>query len=183
MVTATRRITAEEYARMPDLGVPTELVRGEVVESIQPGFRHGKVCGNAVRLLGNFADAHDLGHVVSNDTGIITETDPDTVRGGDVWFISYGKIPKGPLSHEYLEIPPDIVIEVTSVFDRWSEILAKVAEYLNCGVAVVCVLEPETETVRLYNADKPEVVLAGGEPVTFSEQLPGFSVPARSFFD
>ena len=182
MTTATQLITAEEYARMPDLGVPTELVRGEIVEMNIPRPRHGQVCSRADRIIGNFADEHDLGHVTSNDSGILTERDPDTVRGGDVWFISYAKIPKGPLTQDYLEVPPDIVIEVKSVFDRWSKLLGKVAEYLDAGVAVVCVLDPETETVRLYYAEKPEVIRTGGEAVEFPEQLPGFSVPASAFF-
>ena len=34
-------------------------------------------------------DEHDLGHVLSNDSGVITERDPDTVRGADISFYSY----------------------------------------------------------------------------------------------
>ncbi|MBX3437405.1 MAG: Uma2 family endonuclease [Planctomycetaceae bacterium] len=183
MVTATRLITAEEYARMPEPGVSTELVRGEIVERNVPKPRHGEICSNASWLLKSFVKEQDLGRVACNDAGIVTERDPDSVRGGDVWFVSYQKIPKGPLPQKYLEVPPDIVIEVKSVFDRWSELLAKVAEYLRCGVAVVCVLDPETETVRLYYADKPEVIVEGKQQVTFPEQLPGFSVEAKAFFE
>lgn len=183
MSTAVKLITAEEYARMPDPGVPTELVRGEVVEMNIPKPRHGEVCARTVRLLGNFADANGLGHVTSNDAGVITERDPDTVRGGDVWFISYQKIPRGPLPQQYLEVAPDIVVEVKSTFDRWVEVHAKVAEYLTARVGVVCVLDPETETARLYYADKPEVILSGDDAVEFPDQLPGFSVRAAAFFE
>jgi Uma2 family endonuclease len=183
MSTAVKLITAEEYARMPDLGVPTELVRGEIVEMNIPKPRHGEVCVTAGWLLKSFAHEHDRGRVASNDAGIITERDPDTVRGGDVWFISYQKIPRGPLPQQYLEIAPDIVVEVKSTFDRWVEVHAKVTEYLTAGVGVVCVLDPETETARLYYADKPEVILSGDDPVEFPEQLPGFSVRAAALFE
>lgn len=183
MTTATQLITAKEYARMPDTGVRTELVRGEIIEMNIPKPRHGQVCNTAGWLIKSFAHEHDLGHVTSNDAGMLTERDPDTVRGGDVWFISYAKIPKGPLTQDYLEIPPDIVIEVKSVFDRWNKLLGKVAEYLDAGVAVVCILDPETEEVRLYYAEKPEAVLKGKDQVTFPEQLPGFAVAAKEFFE
>jgi Uma2 family endonuclease len=183
MSTAVNLITAEEYARMPDPGVPTELVRGEIVEMNIPKPRHGQVCNTAGWLIRSFAHEHGLGHVASNDAGVITERDPDTVRGGDVWFVSYQKIPRGPLPQTYLEIAPDIVIEVKSAFDRWVELHAKVTEYLTAGVGVVCVLDPETETVRLYYADKPEVILSGDDAVEFPEQLPGFSVSAAAFFE
>lgn len=183
MATATRPITAEEYARMPDLGVPTELVRGEVIEMNIPKPRHGQICSRVDRIVGAFADQHDLGHVTCNDAGVITERDPDTVRGGDVWFISYDRIPKGPLPDEYLEIAPDIVFEVKSEWDRWKDIHSKVAEYLNCGVAVVCVLDPETRTVRLYYPDQPDALLGPDNELTFADQLPGFSVAVQKFFE
>jgi Uma2 family endonuclease len=183
MSTAIRLLTAEEYAQQPERDVPTELVRGEIIEMNIPKPRHGQVCTTAAWLLKSFAHEHDLGHVTSNDAGVITERDPDTVRGGDVWFISYQKFPKGPLPQQYLEMAPDIVVEVKSTFDRWVELHAKVAEYLTAGVGVVCVLDPETETVRLYYADKPEVILSGDEAVEFPDQLPGFSASARNFFE
>lgn len=183
MSTATKLITAEEYARLPDPGVPTELVRGEIVEMNVPDPQHGEFCSNAGWLLEDFVKKHGPGRVGSNDARIVAERDPDTVRGGDVSFISHSKVPKGSLPAEHLEIPPDNVVEVKSVFDRWKGILGRVAEYLSPGVAVVCVLEPETETVRLYDPRKPEVVLTGDQAVTFPNELPGFSVAAKSFFE
>lgn len=183
MATATQLITAEEYARLPDRGVPTELVRGEVVEMNMPYPRHGQVCSRIDRIVGAFADDHDLGHVMCNDAGIITERDPDTVRGGDVWYISYQKAPKGPLPNHYLSAAPDIVFEVLSEHDRWSNVYAKVSEYLAIGVAVVCAVDPRDETVRLYFSDHPETVLTSADELTFPNQLPGFSVPVQHLFE
>ena len=45
--------------------------------------------------LGNFVEEHDLGRVMSNDSGVITERDPDTVRGADVAYYSYARLPEG----------------------------------------------------------------------------------------
>src|ERR671927_217932 len=90
-------LTAEQYARLPDTGVPTELVRGKVVEMNVPTPRHGQICSKVDRLVGNFADEHRLGHVVVNDSGVVTERDPDTVRGADAAFYSYARVPPGPL--------------------------------------------------------------------------------------
>ena len=48
------------------------------------------------RIFGNFAEEeeHDLGHVLSNDSAIITERRPDTVRSADVAFDSDAKLPR-----------------------------------------------------------------------------------------
>src|SRR5207244_1669587 len=127
-------LTAEEFARLPDRGRPTELVRGRIVEMNVPFPRHGQVCGQTAYLLKDYLRTDDRGQVVTNDSGVITERDPDTVRGGDVCFYSYTRVPKGPLPQGYLSVVPDAVFEVRSPDDRWSKITAKVAEYLNAGV-------------------------------------------------
>ena len=75
-------LTAEQYATLPDPGHPEELVRGKIVPMPMPKPRHGYICNKAGRILGNFVEEHQLGWVLNNDTGVITERDPDTVRGG-----------------------------------------------------------------------------------------------------
>lgn len=183
MSTATRLITAEEYARLPNRDVPTELVRGRVVESKWTFPRHGQVCSEIVLSIGAYLDTCDLGHLVCNNAGVITERDPDSVRGADIWYVSYQKAPRGPLPDEYLSIAPDIVIEVVSTNDRWSDVYTRVGEFLNLGVPVVSVVDPRDETVRLYFPDDPEIILTSADELSFPNQLPGFSVLVQQLFE
>ena len=81
MATALDLLTAEEFGSRPDPGYPEELIQGRIVTMPPHTPRHGQICGKADRLLGSFADEHDLGHVLCNDSGVITERDHDTVRG------------------------------------------------------------------------------------------------------
>lgn len=183
MSIATTLLTAEEFARLPDNGRPTELVRGQVVTMNVPSPRHGQVCVKVVRILGDFVEEHDLGHVVSNDAGVITGRDPDTVRGADVAFYSYAKVPKGPLPKEYLPVPPEVVFEIRSPTDRRSQVLAKVAEYLEVGVSAVCVLDPESNSAQVFYQDQPLAVLSADDDLTFPELLGEFRVPVGRFFE
>ncbi len=176
-------MTAEEFARRPDPGHPEELVRGRIVPMPPPTRRHGQICGKSVRILGNFADEHDLGQVLSNDSGVITEQGPDTVRGADVAFYSYQRIPRGPLPADYGERAPELVVEVRSPSDRWPKILAKVAEFLNAGVLAVVVLDDESRTALLSMADQAPRRLGPEDELAIPEILPGFSVPVRRFFE
>src|SRR5438105_8974717 len=86
----TKLLTAEEFyewANRPEnRGRQCELERGRIVEMSRPGKLHGMVCANVARILGNFAVARQRGYVCSNDTGVIVERAPDTVRGPDVLF-------------------------------------------------------------------------------------------------
>ncbi|CAN5795505.1 Uma2 family endonuclease [soil metagenome] len=183
MATAQTLITAEEYNQLPDPGFPTELVQGRVVKMTVPGPRHGQVCCKATRIVGNYVEEHDLGHVVSNDSGIITERDPDTVRGADVAFYSYARYPKGPLPKNYTPAVPELVFEVRSPSDRWAKVVKKVAEYLDAGVLVVCVLDPEAQTAHLYAADEPVQVLSKDQELSIPEILGEFRVLVGRFFD
>ncbi len=103
---ATRRLlNAAEYAQLPDRGIPTELVRGRVVEMNVPAPRHGEIGANITTLINPHVRGKGMGRVVSNDGGIVTERDPDTVRGGDVAYYSYARVPQGPLPAGSDELP------------------------------------------------------------------------------
>jgi Uma2 family endonuclease len=130
-----------------------------------------------------YREQHDTGHVLGNDTGIVTQRGPDTVRGADVSWISYARLPKHLLPDGYPDVAPNLAFEVRSPTDRWLIILEKVTEYFNCGVEYVCVMDPTTETVRVYTPDEPETVLHGDDLLEFPQLLPGFSVAVRRFFE
>src|SRR5258708_15306184 len=105
-------LTAGEYRLLPDNGQPTELVRGRVVEMNVPYPRQGILCANIVWGLSSFVKPRDLGRVLSNDSGVITERGPDTVRAPDVCYYSYKRLPTGPMPQCYLSVVPGLVFEV-----------------------------------------------------------------------
>jgi Uma2 family endonuclease len=180
--TAKRLLTAEEYGRLPDDGRKTELVRGEVVEVNIPRTRHGEICVQIVYLVRRFLDDHPVGRVIGNDSGIITERGPDTVRGPDVAFCSFARIPPGPSAWDYLAVPPEVVFEVRSPTDRWQRILRKVAEYLDIGVGVVCVVDEMTKSIKVYRTDANDTAVLDAELV-LPELHADFRVPVRRIFE
>ncbi len=182
-VTTPASITAEEFAQRPDPGYPEELVKGRIVAMPVPKPRHGEICNKAGRILGNHAEDHDLGRVLSNDSGVITQRGPDTVRGADVAFYSFARVPKGPLPDRYLETPPDLVVEVLSPDDRWPKVLAKVAEYLEAGTTVVVVLDDKRKLAHVYRADGTIRLLTADEELTVPDLLGDFQVRVGRFFE
>ncbi|MBY0526012.1 MAG: Uma2 family endonuclease [Gemmataceae bacterium] len=181
-VAEVRLLTAEEFAELPDDGRKMELVRGRIVVLNMPFPRHGEICSNIVHLGRSFLDVHDLGRIICNDSGVITERDPDSVRGMDVAFYSYAQIPKGPLPQGYLKVVPDVIFEVRSTSDRWPKILTKMAEYLSAGVSVVCILDQITESIHVYQPDVPVRVFRSDEILELPGPLHEWSVPVQSFF-
>ncbi len=173
-------LTAEQYFALPDDGRITELVRGRIVEMPSPKPAHGFVCLNIGSILRSHIRANNLGRVVSNDSGVKTE--PNSVRGPDVAFYSYDRVPRGPLPEGYWPAP-ELVFEVKSPSDRWKDITAKAGEYLTAGVLVVCVVDPATESVAVYLENELPRRHTSEEVLMLSEVLPGFAVPIRQFFE
>jgi len=149
----------------------------------RPNRRHGRICNKAARIFGNFAEEHDLGHVLSNDAGIITERNPDTVRGADVAFYSFDRLSRGPLPASYGSEAPELAVEVRSPGERWPGLLVKVAEYLDAGASVVVVLDDERRAAHLFDVNGPNRMLGPDDELTLPEVLPGFGVAVRRFFE
>ncbi len=181
-VIAERLLTADEFLRLPDDGMPKELVRGRIVRMNVPVPRHGQICVQVAYLLRRFLDDHPLGHVVGNDSGVLTARAPDTVRGADVAFYSYNRVPPGPFPRGYLPVVPELVFEVRSHTDRWPNVVTKVGEYLNAGVSVVCVLDDATEAALVFSGDDMPRLLAADQTLTLPDVLPEFQVAIRQFF-
>lgn len=183
MATAsTRLITAEEFFKMPSPpdGSRQELIQGVVVTMPPPGGRHGVCCLKVGRKLGNFVDEHQLGTVTCNDAGFITERDPDTVRGPDVAFWRKARLPEVPPG--YIELSPDLAVEVVSPDDHFARVQRKVVHYMTHGVALLWVVDPDDRSVTVYRPGQEMRILEEAETLTAEDLLPGFSCRVADLF-
>src|SRR5580704_17348905 len=134
-------ITAEQYRTMPppEDGSKLELVRGELETMCRPGFRHGLRQVRVATILDTFGRNHKHGHAVV-ETGIVTEREPDTVRGPDVSYWSFERLPLDQEPEGYPDMAPDLAVEVLSPWNRLALIRTKMGEYFNSGVRMVWVV-------------------------------------------
>ena len=178
-----RLLTAEEFMAA-DLGDGIfELVRGEIIEMPTPMPEHGVVCANVTGVLWDYGRKSGLGYALSNDAGVLTERDPDTVRGPDVCFYTHARWPRSPLGKGLPPVPPDLAVEVYSPSNRRGEMSKKVAEYLEIGTLLVWVIYPTRRTVVIHRSDdEPPLVLREDEVIENLPELPGFRCPVSDFF-
>ena len=169
------------FGAMP-FDFPADLVRGEIVHMPPPGGVHGHVCANICFALIAWSRETDTGIVTANDSAVVTEHDPDSVRGCDVAYVSWSRLPSRELPKGAFRTPPDLAVEVLSPSDRWNDVLAKVGEYLDVGVTEVWVVDPEDRSVDIYRSDRKPARLANGQTMASADVLPGFSCPVADFF-
>lgn len=166
----------EKYAHLN-----ADLVRGQLKVYPMSTGRHAEVCSKADRYIGNFVEDNNLGRTLANDPRIFIRRNPDSARGPDVCYYSFERMPPGPAPATFLETPPDLCVEVRSPSNTWSDIFAKVGDYLSVGVTAILVLDPDTQTASVYRGTGQQILTAA-DTLTLPDVLPGFSVPVARFF-
>lgn len=175
-------MTADEllHLRLPDKS--TELVRGRLVVREPPSTYHGRVQSQLNVLVGGFVFAHRLGAVFGQDTGFRIASDPDTVRAPDLAFVKRERVSLIP-SRGYAAMAPDLVAEILSPDDTPAEALAKVGEWLEAGVAVAWVIDPERKVAQVYRADGSVAAIGPDGCLDGESVLPGFTCALLDLFE
>ena len=125
-MTTRTLVTADELLRMPDDGKRYELIEGELIEMAPAGFRHTNIGARIIGLLFQHTDKNDLGELMNADGGVFLQRDPETVRVPDIGFISKERLPPGEGPSGFIDIIPDLVVEVVSPSDRAVQVQAKI---------------------------------------------------------
>lgn len=175
-------LTERDLARLPDDGFRHELQAGLLVAEPIPFPRHAQVQARLIALLDGFARPRGLGQVLG-DGGFLLASNPDTVRGPDVAFVTRERWASSTDRGRFFRGAPDLAVEVLSPSNRAGEIRAKVADYLAAGARLVWIVDPKRRTVTIHEtllAPRrlgPQDVLDGGEV------LPAFSIPVEAVFE
>ncbi len=168
-------ITGEQLLAMGDVG-PCELIDGRIMPLSPTGGEHGRLEAKLAFELRRFSEEERLGWTLSGEVGIFIRRDPDRVRAADVAFLSRARAPAGP-PKGFLELAPDLIVEIISPTDRWQEIRAKLEDYFAIGVQQVWVVEPDTPSVLVYRSPTEAAKLVGEDMLQGEGVLAGFALP------
>lgn len=171
--------TVDDLLGMPKDGRVYELVDGEIIVS-PAGMRHSSVSARITAVLGNFVFKNRLGEVFTENAGY--QLPSGNVRSPDVSFVKSEKLPGGQPPVGYGQLVPDIAIEVLSPGDSMRQIADKVGEYIECGVPLVWVVDPERKTVTAYRSLTDTQRFTADDIITMEPVLPGFSCRVSEFF-
>ena len=164
-------LTIDEYEQLPDTGVRTELLDGEVVDLATGHLMHTLVRDEtraALRKLGTGLAAVEVEFRTVNGR----------VRRADAVWFAPGRLAQSDLSRNILPAP-DLAVEIVSPTDLATEVRAKVREYLEAGVTSVWVIYLESREADIWNRGRG--VSAVSDHLT-ADCLPGFSIPIEGVF-
>jgi Uma2 family endonuclease len=130
----------------------------------------------------DFIGDKPLGKVLTGDAGVYLARDPDTVRGPDVHFVRLERWPGPAVLDDYLDIAPDLCVEVTSPTDRWTDLLEKVDQYLDKGVRIVWVIDTRLRNAHVFRLTGITSKIEADGRLSGEDVLPGFELPLTQLF-
>ena len=177
----TKLLTIEDLAGLDDTPGRFDLIRGELIEMPPAGAEHGDITHEISRTVGNFVVDKNLGKVYAAETGFIIGRNPDILLGPDIAFVRRDRLPR-ERHPGFLELAPDLAVEVVSPSDRQRDVTRKVIEYLDAGVRIVWLVDPADKVVTVFTSDRKSSTLSNEDVLDGGDVLPGFRLPLADVF-
>ena len=171
-------LSIEEFEGLPESDeYRSELVRGRVVREPRPGPYHGGAQARLSYQLIKFVEVAGYPGVVFSDVGVVISRRLRTVRGPDVAVYRAERLPHPWPRRGFLEVIPDLAIEIVSPGNTVSEIVEKVMEFLDAGARLVWVVDPAGRTATIYRSRRDIRIVPEDGDLDGEDVLPGFRVP------
>ena len=122
------------------------------------------------------------GDVLDGDAGFRLRKNPDTTVGADVAYIDAQMAARGVDEEGILDGAPVLAAEVLSPGDEHEDVVEKIEKYLENGVKIVWIVDPDMQTVTVYRPDHKPALFNNAQSLDAEPHLPGFSVAVAQFF-
>lgn len=156
--------------------------KGELIIMPPTGSRTGLRSAKIIQQLANWSDRDGTGVAFDSSTGF---TLPDgSKRSPDASWVLRERW--DALNKEkqdgFAPIAPDFVIELLSPSDSWSLLQQKMLDYLDNGVHLAWLIDPEQKRVYIYRADQPVDILENPSALSADPLLPGFCLDLQEIY-
>ena len=181
VIAPERKYTPDDLLTLPE-GKHLELVNGRLVEK-ERGAEAAWTSGELLTELKLFVRGAGCGRIFPSEMGYqCFAEDRNRIRKPDVSFVSAERLPEDWRTYGFFPFPPDLAVEVVSPNDLYSEVTRKVREYLDAGVKLVWVLDPEARCAEVHRADGTSAFLREDGELTGEGVLPGFQCALGGLF-
>jgi Uma2 family endonuclease len=147
---------------------------------------HSKTGNNNAKLLikvGIWNEKYELGEIYDSNAGFRMPI-TNSVKSPDMSFILHSRLDelKGKDKEGFYRIAPDFVIELRSDSDKLQDVIDKMLEYIENGVRLGWLIDPQTENVHIYRLNGNHSTQSFDEKLSGEEVLPKFELNLRNIF-
>lgn len=180
MATKTR-VSLEEFLALGPCEPELELMDGEVIQKAMVGKKHSRLVARLVHLLMSHMDRTQAGDVDTELRHLFREAEwvflPDVSvtlreRLADVDVESCAAV----------EVMPDFAIEVLSPDDRPGRVARKVTHYMQAGVRLLWVVDPDEREITVWRAGEAPIAVTPPGTLDGAPVLPDLVVDLDELF-
>ena len=189
MSTQAKKLTFDAWQVLTETKQRYEIVDGVLLMPPAPTADHQWIMFEISVRLRSFVNERDLGVVLPAPVDLLIQREPLRTRQPDILYLSAERTGiKGRADLQglqFLEIPPDLVVEVLSPSNTRRDIEGKLEDYRQVGVRECWLVNPEGETIEVLRLSLEETATEATfsvDETLRSEVLRGFSLPVWEIF-
>jgi len=172
--------TEDDYFSLPETNKIVELSEGRLIITPSPTTQHQKIVLKLSTMLFNHVSSHNLGEIIIAPMDV--RLYPGVIRQPDIVFMKNEH--KDRITERYWGVP-DLIIEVISESTDKEDKGEKFFEYEKAGVPEYWIVDPNTQTIDVFQLKDDAYYLAGsfgiGDSVN-SNVLPNLNISVESIF-
>ncbi|QIR38352.1 Uma2 family endonuclease [Tolypothrix sp. PCC 7910] len=146
---------------------------GELIIMPPTGWESGNRNSRLTQRLGNWADADGTGLTFDSSTGFKLPNGAN--RSPDASWVSRERLTAlNPDPAKFLPMAPDFVAELRSATDSLETLRRKMQEYIDNGVRLGWLIDPQNQQVEIYRPEQEVEILKSPNSLSGEDVLPGF---------
>ena len=156
---------------------------GQLIIMSPTGSESGKFNISLAAQVWNWNNKTKLGVAFDSSTGF--KLSNGAVRSPDVSWVTLAKWNRlsKQQQRKFAPIAPDFVIELMSPTDELSELQNKMKEYMDCGVKLGWLINPDEKQVEIYRQQENPEILTNPRTLSGERILPNLIVNLQDIFE
>ena len=157
--------------------------QGELIVMSPTGSESGRKNADLLTQISIWNRQTKLGVVFDSSTGFTLPN--GAMRSPDVSWIEVSRWNELTKKQKrgFAPIAPDFALELLSPNDRLQDTQLKMKEYLECGVKLGWLINPDEKQVEIYRLDKEVEMLDSPNSLSGEELMPGLVVELDEIFE
>ncbi len=172
----TIELTDEQFFQLCQNNRDLRLERtaeGELIIMPPTGWESGNRNSRLTQRLGNWTDADGTGLAFDSSTGFKLPNGAN--RSPDASWVSGQRLEAlNPDPDRFLPMAPDFAVELRSASDSLKTVQEKMREYINNGVRLGWLIDPQNQRVEIYRPGQDVEILQSPTSLSGEDVLPGF---------
>lgn len=174
-MTATTKLTLAEFLRLPETKPASEYEDGEVCRKTMPTAWHGLIQRLLSFVFTVYLREHPIGDAGSEIRCIFGPSGRERTYVPDYVFVVGVPPGFGAVNGPYTGAP-DLAVEILSPGDTMTRVRRKLRFYLENGVRLVWLIDPDDRTVTVMTTTSASTTLFEDDELDGGNVLPGFHV-------